>query len=307
MGRSIVKIMSIILTVVVFVLLSCGKQDEKMALLEGRETLGDFMTEVVSIRFDASILPFREIELGNIVFNGRYIVAVSNRRRIFVFDTEGQLIDMLDRRGRGPGEYLSIVEVFFLEDDTFAVYDFERALLLLYTITEEGVTFVDDIDVAEQTEGGAAFFPTDKYIVSISPPLRRYDDRIFIYDKNMRLVRSFSQGWPNHAMTADGMTSGVSRNKIVVGDIITRNSDGSVVIGNNLYVYNYQGKRKHVIRHRENRIRKILSDVTGDFVFVWANDDIREVEDYYYVYSLHTGRQLKKISGEIALIEDLLP
>jgi hypothetical protein len=97
--------------------------------------LNDMINEVKCIKLESS----PKSMFGNIdklIFNDKYFFTLDtdNTKGVFIFDTTGKFINAIKNPGKGPGEYLSLVDMAITDDNTIYIVDNIGKKIIQYNI-----------------------------------------------------------------------------------------------------------------------------------------------------------------------------
>ena len=109
-----------------FVLFSCKRQKYNVEILkinpnEAKEyiNLSEFVDFLHFIKLQTDLNCILE-RIAMIIIKSKYIyVCNAGQMIIFIFDKKGNFITILDKRGKGPGEYLNFNGVFIDDNENF--------------------------------------------------------------------------------------------------------------------------------------------------------------------------------------------
>ena len=201
----------IFLSLILFVTACATAPEEQCKIIEiNDEAEQTNVTELIeSIRYvvlqqpeDAYLTP-----VGVIVENDR-IYSLDLYQRIFVHDINGLFLNILDRRGRGPGEYNSLSD-FYVDDEYLYVLDGLMQKIFVYD--NVSLQFIHDIHVPFRAsdfvildDGGFMFVKYPRQGINEQDEEKRY--RVIVTDSDM-IVRERHFGFEVDAYDAFAMQS----------------------------------------------------------------------------------------------------
>lgn len=150
------KKISVLIIVALFFSLTCNKKSEpaySIETIDGIEFVHNSETplypeKTVEFVEDLSISP--ENDKGEILLYFPNLCAVNEEGNIYigdyqdssikVFDPQGKYLKTIGRKGNGPGEFQSILELSFLPDGRYLVLDSEQNRISFFSADDQFLT-----------------------------------------------------------------------------------------------------------------------------------------------------------------------
>lgn len=103
---------------------ACAPSDDAGADLESWNVSADPMTTIGLMEGDAPYL-FQDVRAAQFTADGRIVVADGGHGAIRVFDADGRFLAEMGGEGEGPGEFLSLRDIWIASPDTIGAWDSE--------------------------------------------------------------------------------------------------------------------------------------------------------------------------------------
>ena len=162
-----------------YILINLAKNIDKTA---NNTTLNDFykIERVIPLHTSDSFLlsnvSFIEVDDDEFIFNDRNAVYYVNKK-------SGKLRSMLNKKGKGPGEYIGIDGVTLDNQDNLLIYDINARKLLKYSPNGDFMSHLSGDSI-----GPIKVLSNGSYIVNHTP-LSGSEYSLSIYDKSWNLIR----------------------------------------------------------------------------------------------------------------------
>ncbi|MTI88933.1 MAG: 6-bladed beta-propeller [Balneolaceae bacterium] len=125
---------------IITVVMSCGKPQEQSEWKEINLKLNTVLTLPDSIHQQGSEVFFHHPDYVVTNEKGNIIVADRARNELLVFNKDGEFIDTIGQRGRGPGEFLKIKGMTINESGEILVFDSSSQMIKKFTSSGDYVT-----------------------------------------------------------------------------------------------------------------------------------------------------------------------
>ncbi|SHK85531.1 6-bladed beta-propeller [Rhodothermus profundi] len=125
---------------------------------------------------------------------GRVVVLDFENQEVRIYDQDGRFVTLVGRQGEGPGEYIQAGHLLVGVNDTLYVYDYSRALFVVYRRQGSGYEFVRLLDLPV----GASFLNdgclhANGHLITQQTSRLREDPLFFEIDLSPTVVRSFGR------------------------------------------------------------------------------------------------------------------
>ncbi len=128
-----------------------------------------------------------------VILDGRIYVGDYKSQRILVFNEDGKMLNVLDKRGRGPGEYLMMRSFSIANGNLYVLDDFEFTIrvydleTLAYRQSMKSPVFATDFSALDDGGFLFAFAPLSENLVADKS--KRY--RVVVTDADMQIRHRF--------------------------------------------------------------------------------------------------------------------
>ncbi len=231
-----------------------------------------------------------------------YII-ISDHGTVYFFDRAGNLSHKFNRRGNGPGEYVSINEIVLDETrKTVYVHDYSRRIINRYTYEGKLLDHFKNDSIASMgiTEDG-------EFVASFSPS-EKWTHLVGVYDSNWNPVNSFIENDFQNEKT----------NLFIINTVNSFNGRPCIYTNDTLFRITATGTEAELVidkgplrlpeeiasdvRRKRERDRYIWGDygfLTGNYYFLYFNYDGK---GYYDLWDLSSatliGRNVLESFGE---------
>ncbi len=189
----------IIVLPIFFLLISCNENSKKQGIESSKEYIKASIGEENEFPYsdyisDYELIPLETSkdaligQIQTIIFKGgMFYIKCFNDDRILIFDKNGKYFKTIDFKGKGPGEYLQIVD-FAVNNSSIEIFDQRK--IIKYSVSGE---FIDESKVCENDNFNPISFivtPSGKKVywnLSYSKNSKNSNRRkIFLFDKKCR-------------------------------------------------------------------------------------------------------------------------
>ena len=236
--------------------------------------------------------PILAVFFHHLKISDKFIFGITKNNKAYLWNREGEFIGKVGSKGKGPGEYYSIWEIFFYDDDDeICIFDGNRKYILKYKIDEKN----NKIDFVRQFDGG------NISLHNFHAYGRRNDNFYFfresgiedikkgiITDKNFNVVKKFHNR--EHKSDISYRQAALSRKKIVMRDDY-KNFRKKELFSNKIWIYSLNGK---LLNEFNTKTKKIVNVVIGNYnsyIYLFERD---KDKTNIYVYNIN-GKFIKKI------------
>lgn len=248
-----------------------------------KSSFSDFLIKKADITL-SEIKDYKQVRY--ICSNSKYIALLDASQKIFIYTIEGKYLGVIDKKGKGPGEYSIAAKVLFIEDDKIAVFDSPRNLMVVFSINRTDIKFSTDYDLSKHNFIGDGYYPRANTIVAINSPLIKDHSRVYIFDKKFDVLAKNSDGWGRNEATIRGAIC-ITEKNIVLGDIVKIKNNKILPISRKFYIHDHLGKRIKTGTHKKNDIAMILIDKESNVLFI---PDMQEI----YLYDVKKAKFITK-------------
>jgi len=226
-----------------------------------------------------------------------YYLIIDNSNAIHAFNSTGAYLSSIRKTGKGPGEYDGITQVLFVDENSFFVHDGYRGIVNYYEIKEKSIVFKEDFDIAKHAMHSPYLSIMNDSVVAIVDPNLKSDNRVFMFDKKFNKKHEFSNNWKLPQASYEHNHCVNLKYIIFLDSIVFRQGKPQVDTGR-IFLYDFNGNLKRIIKHPDTDIYEIHSDRDGRFVILF------DTKQKVTVYNAHNGEKVVVLLFDFPLYKD---